>query len=103
MPLEPALEHSDEAAISRLFSCYGDSLLQRIGHAIDKSGHLLACISPTSVNSAWVQRELEIALTSDIAGKLNVIPVLLADSEMPAFLRGRLYYDARPPNQLVSE
>jgi hypothetical protein len=81
----------------------GDSLLRRISGAIDSSGCLLACLSPTSVQSAWVQRELEIALAPDIAGKLNVVPVLLADCEIPLFLRSRLYHDVRPPNPLVSE
>lgn len=117
-PVFVSYSHGDHAKVAELVSelrkkavrvrgdwnfASGDTLSKRIAGAIDSSGCLLACLSPTSVQSAWVQRELELALTSDIAGKLNVIPVLLADCEIPPFLRSRLYHDVRPPNPLVSE
>ena len=70
----------------------GDSLVSRIAAAIDQARFLAAILSPTSV--ALDKEELQQALTMQIGGKpLTVLPVLLADCELPGFLRTRLYVD----------
>lgn len=81
----------DEAEIK-----IGDSLLKRIEEGICGADYLGAVLSPDSVNSNWVQRELEIALTEEIAGRIvKVLPLLFRDCEIPKFLAGKLYADFR--------
>ena len=79
----------DEAEIN-----VGDSLISKIGAAIDELDYFAIVLSPRSVASAWVQQELEQALTSQLASRqVKVLPILLEQCEIPAFLRGKLYAD----------
>lgn len=50
----------DEAEIG-----IGDSLIQRIGTAIDETDYVAVVLSKNSINSEWVQRELQIALQKE--------------------------------------
>lgn len=78
----------------------GESLIAKIMAAIDRVDFLAAVLSPTSVASRWVQEELQQALTLQISGRaLAVLPILIADCEIPGFLRSRLYADFRDSNQ----
>ena len=43
----------------------GDSLFDRIGLAIQDANYLGAILSPNSVRSRWVQKEIEIALDQE--------------------------------------
>ena len=47
----------------------GDSLLEKIQHGIMTMEYLGVVLSPDSVKSEWVQRELKMALTFEIANK----------------------------------
>lgn len=77
----------------------GDSLIQKISEAIDSVDYLAVVLSPTSVGSEWVRREVEIALNEEIAGqRVKVLPLLLATCEIPKFLIGRLYADFTGPD-----
>ncbi len=79
----------DEAEIK-----LGDSLIQRIQEGIDEMDYLAVVLSPKSVASDWVQREVEIALNEEIAGhRVKVLPLLQQSCNMPGFLRGKLYAD----------
>lgn len=81
----------DEAEIK-----VGDSLITKIQQGIKSSEFVAAVLSPNSITSEWVKRELEIALNNEIAErKVIVLPLLIADCEIPAFLRGKLYADFR--------
>jgi len=74
----------------------GDSLIARISESILRAGYLLVMLSPASVQSEWVRRELEIASAGELSeNRICVVPVLLEDCPIPAFLRGKLYLDAR--------
>lgn len=85
----------DEAEIQ-----LGDSLIKKISAAIDEVDYLAVVLSPTSVESEWVRREVEIALNEEIAGQtVKVLPLLLLTCEIPAFLRGRLYADFTGQNR----
>ena len=76
----------------------GDSLLERIEAGIDSVDFVAAILSPDSVKSEWVRRELEIAITNEIAGgRPEVLPLLYRDCKVPAFLRGKLRADFRAP------
>jgi hypothetical protein len=72
----------------------GDSLWDEIGAGIDDSTFLLILISPRSVASTWVRRELNAGLSNEIAaGRKIVLPIVAERTELPVFLRERLYCD----------
>jgi len=73
----------------------GDSLIQKIQSAIDRSHFFTVVVSANSVNSAWVQKELEQALESEISSKsVRVLPIVLGKPiSTPGFLRAKLYAD----------
>ena len=63
----------DEAEIK-----LGDSLIRKIEMGIVEMEFLGVVLSPNSVNSEWVRREVEIAMTNEINGKdIKVLPLLL--------------------------
>ncbi len=76
----------------------GESLIKKIGEAIDATDFLGVLLSRHSVRSEWVTREVEIALTQEIAGRMvKVLPILVDDCEIPPFLRARIRFDFRKP------
>jgi TIR domain len=74
----------------------GDSLIQRLQTAIDNTDYLVVLLSPTSVSSAWVQKELNSVLVEEIKGRrVRVVPVMIADCEVPRFLMDKIRIDLR--------
>lgn len=74
----------------------GDSLLQKIQEGISTSSYLGVVLSPNSVNSAWVQEELNTALVRQLKEKrVVVLPILLQDCQIPPFLMDKFYADFR--------
>jgi signal transduction histidine kinase len=81
----------DEAEIQ-----IGDSLIRKIEEGISNANYLGVVLSPASVASSWVQREVEIALTKEIGGKrVIVLPFLYKTCDIPPFLSGKTYADFR--------
>lgn len=81
----------DEAEIK-----VGESLVQKLGSAITSSEYVAAVISKSSVTSSWVQHELQVAMTREIQGKKSIVlPLLIDDVEMPAYLIDKKYADFR--------
>lgn len=76
----------------------GDSIIDRIGQGIYESDLVAAVISTNSVSSAWVQKELQLAMTREISGKrIRVLPIILNSCTelIPYYLRDKLYADFR--------
>jgi len=72
----------------------GDSLIQKISEGIEEMEYLGVVLSPNSVDSNWVQREIEVATNKEINGrKVKVLPILYRNCKMPPFLEGKLYAD----------
>jgi hypothetical protein len=72
----------------------GDSLIKKIEIGIHESTYLGVILSPESVQSSWVQKELEIALNQEINGRrVKVLPILFKHCSIPGFLTGKLYAD----------
>lgn len=73
----------------------GDRLRDRINEAINKSNFILVVLTPNSINSSWVQVELDSAMIRELEKKqVVVIPILFGDiksSDMPSDLKGKLY------------
>lgn len=79
----------DEAEIK-----VGDSLIRKIEEGINEMEFLGVVLSPNSVNSEWVRKEVEIAMTHEIKGKkVKVLPLLLKHCDIPSFLEGKLFAD----------
>jgi len=85
----------DEAEIQ-----IGDSLIKKIDEGLKKTKYIGVVLSPRSINSPWVEKELEIAINREISsGEVVVLPLLYEKCELPAFLRGKLYADFTAPSE----
>jgi TIR domain-containing protein len=74
----------------------GDSLIERIQHGIKNTEYFGVVLSRSAVESAWVKREVEAALATEIAAdRIKVLPILFEDCEIPQFLTAKLYADFR--------
>ena len=77
----------------------GDSLITKVSSAIDEMQYLGVVLSPNSVDSRWVREELNQALFGQLSARdTTVLPIMLADCQLPGFLRDRLYADFRDPD-----
>jgi hypothetical protein len=73
----------------------GDSLIRRIGDAIHDEDFVIAVISEHSVNSAWCEKELSLAVTHGIQSKqVKVLPVRLDGVALPSFLADTVWVEA---------
>jgi hypothetical protein len=74
----------------------GDSLISKIADGVVDAEFLFVVLSATSVASEWVKREVNIALTEEINGKfVKVVPILIDNCKIPAFLLDKKYVDFR--------
>lgn len=72
----------------------GDSLSEKLDGAIDDSSHFLIVLSQASVNSPWVQYELEKAIKKKNSNLLQkILPVKYKKCEAPKELAHLLYVD----------
>ena len=75
---------------------FGDSIVEAVENAISASDYLVVLLSPNSVNSVWVQKELGVALSSELTSRdITLLPVLIADCEIPPILASYQYLDLR--------
>lgn len=67
----------------------GDSIIQKVSEGIDNSGYLIVILSPHSVKSNWVKRELGSALMKQLSDErgIRILPALIADCEIPLLIR----------------
>jgi len=79
----------DEAEIK-----IGESLIEKIREGLDNVDYVAVVLSPDSISSSWVQREVDVAMNQEILGrKLKVLPIMFRSCEPPGFLLGKLYAD----------
>lgn len=72
----------------------GESIRRKIEQAISMSGYLAVVLSPSSVESKWVNVELSAALSEELdRGNVFVLPILYQRCPIPVFLRDKLYAD----------
>jgi len=76
----------------------GDSIVDKIGKGIDEADYVIVVLSPNSVDSPWVQRELQVATHQEIAGRtIKVLPVFYKDCNVPTYLEDKSFADFRNP------
>lgn len=79
----------DEAEIG-----IGDSIVGRINDAIRDTNYLIVVLSANSVDSPWVQAELNAAMMRQFSNKgMLVLPIKIDQCEVPALLKDRVYAD----------
>lgn len=74
----------------------GDSLIEKVAEGIESSDKLVVFLSPDSVNSNWVKKEVATGLILELAeekglGSKFVIPALLKTCKIPIMLRDKIY------------
>ena len=93
LTISGAIVWIDEAEIK-----LGDSLIYKISKALDYVDYCAVLISKNSIDSSWVQKELEIAMTIEFEKKDTVVlPLILDDCTIPNFLKGKMYADMSTP------
>jgi hypothetical protein len=79
----------DEAEIN-----VGDSLIEKIETAIAEMDYVGVILSPASIQSQWVLREVRQAVMEEIhSRKVKVLPLLRAKCDVPGFLADKFYVD----------
>ena len=75
---------------------WGDSLVERVSDAVASSDYVVVLLSPASVGSNWVRREINATFSRELKDRaVRLLPVLIADCEIPMLLRDRVYLDLR--------
>ncbi|WP_170323806.1 toll/interleukin-1 receptor domain-containing protein [Cryptosporangium phraense] len=70
----------------------GDSLIRRIGEALDQVDFVVALISEASVSSEWCQKEIALAMTGEVNKEgVTVLPLRIDETKMPESLKDKLY------------
>lgn len=75
----------------------GSNFIREIERGLDSSDFVVFFISPSSMASQWTQQELNVAISRQVSGaqKTVILPILLAEAEMPPLLRTIAYLDLR--------
>ena len=82
----------------------GDSLIEKIADGIEKMVYVAAIISTNSIKSRWVQKEISLAMSKEIAGRrVTVLPILIEKCRLPAELADKLYADFTVPEKFETE
>lgn len=85
----------DEAEIA-----VGEMLIEKIRRGIDEMDYLAVVLSPNSIRSEWVKREIDVAMNQEIEGRrVKVLPLLFRQCELPGFLKGKYYADFTSPEK----
>ena len=91
------LRYSDVPAIyDKWLLAVGDSIIEKISSAVTTSAYVIAILSPHSVESAWVKKELSLAMTGELhQNRVKVLPAMVVDCDLPPALSDKLYADFR--------
>ena len=82
----------------------GDSLIEKISAGIQDMKFVAAIISKNSIQSSWVQKEINLAMSKEIAGRtVTVLPLLIDNCTLPASLADKLYANFTSPENYEVE
>lgn len=72
----------------------GDPIRKKIEEGLTEADYLAIVLSPNSIKSPWVQKELDAKLIEEIESKrVIVLPILAQKCSVPPFLRDKHYAD----------
>ncbi len=73
-----------------------DSIIQKIATEVSEADRVIALLSPGSVESNWVKKELAVAMSGEVnTGLVKVLPALIEDCNLPSMLKDKFYADFR--------
>lgn len=83
----------------------GDSLRRKIDDGIEGASYFLVLLTPASLQSEWVQTELDAGMVRRIEGKCRLIPVILdvSHEQVPITLRGLRWVSLNPYDEGLRE
>lgn len=72
---------------------WGDSLTEKINHALGQSKFVLAVLSEDSVGKKWPMKELNAALARELAGKQKILPLIVGKPDLSplSLLEDKIY------------
>ncbi|MGW6955976.1 tetratricopeptide repeat protein [Streptomyces chartreusis] len=73
----------------------GQLVALRLQEGLASADALVAVVSPHWKASGWCGEEFAASVTATVAGRQQVIPVLLGEVDVPPFIASRLYFDFR--------
>lgn len=74
----------------------GDSIVEKINNGISRNDYLIVVLSPNSVRSAWVKKELNMGLMRELTTRnVVILPIVIADCNIPAIISDKRYADFR--------
>jgi len=78
----------------------GTNWMQEIERELSAADFVVFFISPNSIKSGWAKQELQIALHRQVSGEGGavILPVILADADVPPLLRQFQWVDLRGGN-----
>jgi orotate phosphoribosyltransferase len=83
---------------------FADSIIKRMNEGLKDSSYVIAVLSKSSIDSAWVTIELEVALYEEIINKkICLIPIILESCELPPLLKIKKYIDFRKEYKFAFE
>jgi len=82
------------ATYDKLLLRVGDSIIEKIAETVVDSDAVIALLSPASVKSNWVKKELAVAMTGEIDKRgVKVLPAVIAECEVPPLLSDKFHAD----------
>ncbi len=73
----------------------GDVLVHKIDSGVMAAKNGVLVVTPAALSRPWVREEYAAMITRAVENGFRLIPVLLADAEMPALLASRVWIDFR--------
>jgi hypothetical protein len=74
----------------------GDRITAKVSAAVADADYIVIVLSPSSTASGWVEREWQARHGDEIrSGKTIILPVLIADCDIPPLLQDKRYADFR--------
>lgn len=61
---------------------WGDSLTEKINHALGRSKYVLTILSKNSIGKDWPSREINAALAREISGKQKILPLIVGNPDL---------------------
>jgi len=89
-------EHKYQPWIADAQLLPGDHIGQTISEGIAAADVFLVILSKSSMDSDWVQYELQMAVLREVEKRLIVVPIVIGDVEPPVFLGNRVYLRLQP-------
>lgn len=90
------IEHGYKPWVADAELLPGDDIGQTISEGIAAADVFIVVLSSKSVESKWVQFEIQSAVLREVEKRVVVIPIVIGEIEPPLYLRNRFYLRLQP-------